>query len=96
LDLRGRKWRGTGVECIMRSFITSLNIIREMKCKTRRDELTCELYTRFRMRSPKGGNRPEDLDVDGRIILEWIFEKKGGKLWNEFIRINTGTSGGRL
>jgi hypothetical protein len=46
------------------------------------------------MRSPKGGNRPEDLDVDGRIILEWIFEKKGGKLWNEFIRINTGTSGG--
>jgi hypothetical protein len=27
--------------------------------------------------------RKEDLHVDGRIILEWILEKQGGKLWTE-------------
>jgi hypothetical protein len=33
----------------------------------------------------KGRDHPEDLGVDGRIILELIFEKQGGKLWAGFI-----------
>jgi hypothetical protein len=24
----------------------------------------------------------EDLDVEGRIILEWILGKQGGRVWN--------------
>jgi len=27
----------------------------------------------------------EDLVVDVRIILEWILEKQGGKLWTGYI-----------
>jgi hypothetical protein len=36
----------------------------------------------------------EDLDVDGRIIIEWIFGKQGGKA--RFIWLRIGTSGGIL
>jgi len=36
----------------------------------------------------------EDLGVDGRIVLERILEKQGGKLWTDFIWLGIGTSGG--
>jgi hypothetical protein len=39
---------------------------------------------------------PEVLEVDERIILEWILEKQIGKVCNEFIWVKTGTSGGLL
>jgi hypothetical protein len=39
----------------------------------------------------KGIDHLEDLDVDGRIILEWILEKQGGKVW-----LSTGTSAGLM
>jgi hypothetical protein len=29
----------------------------------------------------EGMNHMEDLDVDGRIILEWILGKQRGKIW---------------
>jgi hypothetical protein len=31
--------------------------------------------------NPKERDPSEDPGVDGRIILEWIFEKQRGKLW---------------
>jgi hypothetical protein len=35
----------------------------------------------------------EDLGVDGMIILEWLLEKYGGKVWTGFIWFRIGTSG---
>jgi hypothetical protein len=40
-----------------------------------------------------GRDHLEDLDVDRRIILEWIAGKQGGKMWTEFIWLMIGTSG---
>jgi hypothetical protein len=43
------------------------------------------------------GKRPlEVLGVNRMIILEWILEKQGGKLWTEFIWLRIGTSDGLL
>jgi hypothetical protein len=38
----------------------------------------------------------EDLDTGGKIILEWIFGKYGGKVWSGCIWLRMGTSGGKL
>jgi hypothetical protein len=35
----------------------------------------------------------EDLDVDWKIILEWILQKEGKKLWAGRIWLKIGTSG---
>jgi hypothetical protein len=35
----------------------------------------------FLSESLKGGDHLEDLDVDGRVILECILGKQGGKMW---------------
>jgi hypothetical protein len=35
----------------------------------------------------------EDIDVDGRIILEWILVKYGGKVWTGCVWLRIGTSG---
>jgi hypothetical protein len=32
----------------------------------------------------KGREHAEDLDVDGRIILQWILEKQSGRLQTGF------------
>jgi hypothetical protein len=45
---------------------------------------------------PEGKNHSEDLDVDGKIILEWILGGKGGEVWTEFIWPRIWTSGGLL
>jgi hypothetical protein len=34
-----------------------------------------EVHTGFWWRSLKDGDHLEDRDVDGRVILKWIFEK---------------------
>ena len=38
----------------------------------------------------------EDLDVDRRIILEWVFEKGVGKAWTGLFWPRIGTGGRRL
>jgi hypothetical protein len=44
----------------------------------------------------KGRDHSEDLGVDGRIILEWILGKYGGKVWTGFIWLRIATSDGLL
>jgi len=42
----------------------------------------------------EGKNCSEDLGVDGKIMLEWIIRKKGGKVWwTGCIWLRMGTSG---
>jgi hypothetical protein len=43
-----------------------------------------------------GRDNLEDVDLDGRIILKYIFKKWGVKLWIEFIRFRIESSGGLL
>ena len=38
----------------------------------------------------------EDLDVDGRLIFEWIFRKWDGEVWTGFLWIKITTGGGCL
>jgi hypothetical protein len=38
----------------------------------------------------------EDIGIDGKIILEWILENQGGKVWAGLIWIRIETSGGLL
>jgi hypothetical protein len=44
----------------------------------------------------KGREHSESLDVDRRIILEWIFGNYGGKVWTGCIWLRIQTSGGLL
>jgi hypothetical protein len=45
----------------------------------------------------KGRNQSEDFGVGGKIIIIiLILGKYGGKLWNGFIWLRIGTSGGLL
>jgi hypothetical protein len=44
----------------------------------------------------KGRDDLEDLGIDGKIILERILGKYGGKDWTGFIWLRIGTSGGFL
>jgi hypothetical protein len=44
----------------------------------------------------KGKDHSEDLDVDWKIILEWMLGKCNGKAWTGFIWLRIGTSGGAL
>ena len=44
----------------------------------------------------EGNNHSEDPDVDGRIILSWIFRKWDVRAWTVSIWLKTGTCGGHL
>jgi hypothetical protein len=54
-----------------------------------------EVHTIFWLGSLKGGDHWEDLGVDGRITLRWIFGKGLG-MWMGFIWLRIGTRGGLL
>jgi hypothetical protein len=91
LNPRGRKWREAGEDYIMRSFITCTlrhtwlgwsNQGAEVHgtCSTHgRDEKCIQNFGR-----ELKGRALENLDVDRRIILEWILGKQDGVLWIGF------------
>jgi hypothetical protein len=54
------------------------------------------MYAEFLSENRKGRDHSEDLGVDGKIILEWILGKQGGKVWTGLIWLRLGTSGGPL
>jgi hypothetical protein len=45
---------------------------------------------------PERRNHLKDPDVDGRIILKWIFERLDGGAWTGSIWLRIGTGGGLL
>ena len=45
---------------------------------------------------PEGRNHLRDLDVDGMIILKWIFRKWDVGMWTGSSWLRIGTSGGHL
>jgi len=48
------------------------------------------------VRKPEWNRSLGGLGVDGKIILEWILGKYGGKAWSGFIWLRIETSGGLL
>jgi hypothetical protein len=48
------------------------------------------------MQSVLGRGHSEDLGIDGKVIIERILGKLGGKMWTGFIWFTIGTSGGLL
>jgi hypothetical protein len=45
------------------------------------------------LKNLKGRDHLEDLDIDERIILEWILRKSHGKVWTGFIWLRIQSTG---
>jgi hypothetical protein len=54
------------------------------------------MHTKFWSENLKGRDHSEGVDVDGKIILEWIVGKQGGKVWTGCIWLRIRTSDGLL
>jgi hypothetical protein len=52
-----------------------------------------EMHTIFWLENLKRRDRLKDLDVGGKIILEWILGEYGRRAWTWFIWLRIGTSG---
>jgi hypothetical protein len=50
------------------------------------------MHPRYFLESLKKRDYLGDLGIDDRIILEWILEKQGGKIWIGCIWLRTRTS----
>jgi hypothetical protein len=48
---------------------------------------------KFLVGKPEEKRSLEDLGADGKIILEWILGKWGGKMWTGWFWLRLGTSG---
>ena len=55
-----------------------------------------EVCTKFWWGNLRERGHCGDQDVDGRIILRWIFRKVEGVLWTGWNWLGVGTGGGRL
>ena len=54
------------------------------------------VYTGFWWENLRERDHVGNPDVDGRIILRWIFEKWGVGAWTASIWLKTGTGGGQF
>jgi hypothetical protein len=45
---------------------------------------------------PEGKRPVGRLCINGKIVLEWILQNSGGKMWTGFIWLRIGISGGIL
>jgi hypothetical protein len=55
-----------------------------------------EMRIAYKILVGKGREHSEDLGIDGKIILELILGKQGGKVWTGCIWLRIGTSSGLL
>jgi hypothetical protein len=51
------------------------------------------MCTKFWSENLKGSDHSEGLIVGGKIILKWILEKEGGKVWTICIWLRIGIIG---
>ena len=57
---------------------------------------TGEVHTGFWWNNLRERDHLEDLDIDGRLIFEWIFRNWNGEVWTGFLWIRIRTGGGHL
>jgi hypothetical protein len=57
---------------------------------------TGELHTGFWWGDLRERDHSEELGIDGRTILKWIFKRWDGESWTGLIWLRIGTGGGRL
>jgi hypothetical protein len=54
------------------------------------------MRTKFWLKNQTERDHSDDLGVDGKMIVELILRKYGGKLWIGCIWLRIGTSGGLM
>jgi hypothetical protein len=100
-DEETREWRKLRNE-ELNDLYSSPNIVRLIKSRRMR----CAVYVarmgqrrgayRVLVGKPDGKNLLEDLGVDGKAILKWIFSMWDGGPWTGLIWLGIGTGGGHL
>jgi len=54
---------------------------------------TRDVHTRFWWGNLMERNHLEELGIDSRIILKWVFKKCVGEAWTVLLWLRTGTGG---